>query len=135
MLQYRGIPGVTYKVVNNTFKDNSEESGVSMKTRPPLNPELKFPYKLPDLMQKGVDLEAQFDLWFSENTEYAVAEESSSAVASFDMIYDDMKDKKNQLFWKYVIGEHSYDEMTKQFEAYKKEIDFDSILAEINQGL
>ena len=51
------------------------------------------------------------------------------------MIYDDMKDKKNQLFWKYVIGEHSYDEMTKQFEAYKKEIDFDSILAEINQGL
>jgi len=135
MLLSRGIPGISYKVVDNTFEDNFEESGTHMKTRPPLNPNIKFPYKLPPLMQRGAELEAQFSQWFSENSAYAVAEEPSVSVPAFDMIHDDMKDKKNQLFWKYVMGEHSFEEMMKQFDSYKKEIDFDSILAEINGKL
>lgn len=53
-------------------------------------------------------------------------------VPAYDMIQSDMGDKKDELFWKYVIGEHSFEEMMKQFEAYKKEVDFDSILAQIN---
>lgn len=135
MLLSRGIPGVSYKVVDNTFEDNFEESGTHMKTRPPLNPNIKFPYKLPPLMQRGAEMKAQFDEWFSENSAYAVAEEPSVSVPAFDMIHDDMKDKKNELFWKYVMGEHSFEEMMKQFDAYKKEVDFDSILAEINGKL
>lgn len=132
MLQYRGIPDITYKVVNNTFKDNKDEYGAGMKTRPPLDPNIEFPYKLSPLMETGAELEKQFDGWFVQYTKYAVVEEPSRGVAAFDTIYDDMKDKKNQLFWKFVIGEFGYEEMLTQFEAYKKEIDFRSILEEIN---
>lgn len=135
MLQFRGIPGVSYKVVDNTFKDNFEESGLHMKNRPPLNPNIKFPYKLPPLMERGMEMEEQFNEWFSENSTYAVAEEPIGLAPSFDMIYDDMKDKKNELFWKYVMGEHSFEEMMKQFAAHKKEVDFDNVLAEINGKL
>ncbi len=132
MLQYRGIPNVSYKVENNIMMDNFDESGDHIGMRSPLNPDIEFPYQMAPLNQKAVEIQGQFDLWFSEVGDYAVAEEPSVVMPEFDMIEDDMDDKKDELFWKYVIGEHSFEEMMKQFEAYKKEVDFDSILAEIN---
>jgi hypothetical protein len=79
-----------------------------------------------------VEIQAQMDGWLSEHGRYGVAEEPTVTVAEYDMIREDMGDKKDELFWKYVIGEHSFEEMIRQFEAYKKEVDFDSILAQIN---
>jgi ABC-type glycerol-3-phosphate transport system substrate-binding protein len=133
MLVERGIPNVSYKVENGIFIDNFEESGDHLGTRSPFNPEIKFPYKLPPLAEKAVEIETKYDGYFSKNGEYVVVDEPSVAVPAFDEIYSDMKDKKNQLFWKYVLGEHSFDDMMKQFEAYKKEINFDNILAQINE--
>ena len=135
MLITRGIPGINYTIVNNTFVDNFEESGVHLKTRPAVNADIVMPYLLPPDTQQGVDIETKFNKWFADYSNYAIAEEPSVLVPSFDFIYDDMKDKKNQLFWKYVIGEFGYDEMMSRFEAYKEEIDFQNILNEINSNL
>ena len=133
MLEERGIPNVSYKIENNTFIDNGDASGDSLGTRSPFNPEIKFPYSLPPLAEKAVQIETRYDGYFSKNEDYVVADEPSVTLPAFDEIYKDFKAKKNQLFWKYVLGEHSFDDMMKKFEAYKKEIDFDSILAQINE--
>jgi hypothetical protein len=133
MLDQRGIPNVSYRIENNTFIDNSKESGIGLGTNSIFNPEIKFPYSLPPLAEKAVQIESRYDGYFSKNQEFVVADEPSATVPAFDEIYGDMKNKKNQLFWKYVLGEHSFDDMMKQFEAYKKEIDFDNILAQINE--
>ncbi len=132
MLWERGIPNVEYRIENGIFVDNFKESGVHLNTRSPFNPEIKFPYKLPPLAEKAVEMELKFDSNFSKNQDYIVVDEPSTTVPAFDTIYGDFKDKKNQLFWKYVLGEHSFDDMMKQFEAYKKEVGFDDILAQIN---
>jgi hypothetical protein len=99
------------------------------------NPELHDVWEAEFKRLTGVEMELKFDSYFSKNQDYIVVDEPSAVVPAFDTIYSDMKDKKNQLFWKYVLGEHSFDDMMKQFEAYKKEIDFDSILTQINEGL
>ncbi len=135
MLFVRGIPDVSYKVENGMFVDNFEESGVHLGVRSPFNPDIKFPYTLPPLVERGVAIETKYDGWFSQHETYVVAEEPSTFVPEYDAIYKDMKEKKNQLFWKYVLGEHSFDDMVQQFGAYKKEVGFDDILSQINEGL
>ena len=132
MLFNRGIPNVSYKIVNNTFVDNFKESGIHMGVRAPMDPDIKFPYKLPALMEKGQQIETQFSSWFSKYDTEVVFETPNKSVPEFDAIRKDMKDKKNQLFWKYVLGEFSFDDMLKKFKAYKREVDFDSILKTIN---
>jgi hypothetical protein len=133
MLWERGIPNVEYTIENGIFVDNFKQSGVHLGTRSPFNPEISFPYKLPPLAEKAVEMELKFDSNFSKNQDYIVADEPSVTVPAFDTLYGDFKDKKNQLFWKFILGEHSFDDMMKQFEAYKKEVDFDNILAQINE--
>ena len=133
-LEARGIPDVNYKVSGDTYVDNFEESGVHLGVGSPFNPGITIPYKLPPLAQRGADLVSSFNGWFAENAEHVVADEPTVTVTAFDDIYKDMKDKKHQLFWKYVLGEHSYDQMMEQFEVYKKEIDFDSILEQVNSS-
>ncbi|GEM_PF-4322101 len=133
MLLYRGIPNVSYKIVNGMFVDNFKESGIHMGVRAPMDPSIKFPYKLPPLAEKGQQIEQQFSSWFSKYDDRVVFEQPTKAVPEYDAIRKDMKDKKNQLFWKYVLGEFTLDEMLKKFEDYKKEVNFDSILEQINQ--
>lgn len=135
MLLTRGIPGINYTIVDNAFVDNFDESGVHLKTRPAMNTDIVIPYLLPLDTQRGADIETKFNKWFADNTHYAIAELPSVSVPSFSFISGDMKDKKNQLFWKYVIGEFDYDEMMSRFEAYKEEIGFNDILDEINNRL
>lgn len=132
MLLFRGIPNASYKIVNGIMEDNFDESGIHMGMRSPLNPDIEFPYKMAPLNQKAVDIQAKMDGWLSKYGYYCVAEEPTVTVPEYDMVRGDMGDKKNELFWKYVIGEHDFAEMMRQFEAYKKEVDFDSILAKIN---
>jgi hypothetical protein len=114
--------------------DNSDRSGVGMGLRSPVNPEIKLPYGMEPLTQKGSELETEFDGWFSKYESYVVAEEPSASVPDFDMVYDDMKDKKNELFWKYVLGELTFQQMMSQFDAYKKEIGYADILKQINEA-
>lgn len=132
MLFYRGVPNLSYKVVDNVMLDNFEAAGHHMGLRSPLNPEIAIPYRLPPKNQRGLEIESLFDRWYSENARYAITEEPTKTVPAFDMIYDDMKDKKNQLFWKFILEEISYEKMLSDFEAYKKEINFSAILAELN---
>ena len=73
-------------------------------------------------------------LTVSTFTDAEVDETPGVSVPNFDMVYDDMKDKKNEVFWKYVLGELSFDQMMNQFEDYKKEINFDDILKQINDA-
>ena len=134
LLQTRGVPNVNYRVENGVMVDNSDVSGVGMGLRSPFNPAIKFPYAMEPLTQKGSEIESKYDSYFSKYGDYIVADEPSAVVPDFDLIYDDMKDKKNEVFWKYVLGELSFDEMMSQFEAYKKEINFDAILKQINEA-
>lgn len=135
MLTERGVKDFHYKIINNTLIDNFEESGAHMATQPFLNSNLNVPYKFPQLAQIGLDFENQFIKWFNNNSNFAIAEVPTFAIPAYDMIRKDMEEKKHQLFWKYVIGEIEYNTLINQFNAYKKEIDFDSILAEINSRL
>ena len=134
MLQWRGLPNVAYTIQDNMFIPNFENSGVVMGVEAPVNPDIRFPYTLPPIVQKGADIEQQFGNWFSQNSRYGIAEEPTVSLPAFEVVYDDLVDKKNQLFWKYVLGEHSFAQLTSQYEAYKREIGFDSILAQLNSG-
>lgn len=132
MLQARGVPGFSYTVSDGMFIDNGDVSGSHLAAKTPLNPNIVFPYTMSPDLQVGVDMETEFAGWFSEHGHYAVSQQPAPGVASYDAVRSDMDDVKDQLFWKYVIGEISFDELIEQFNAYKDEIGFDAILAEVN---
>ena len=132
MLLSRGIPSVSYRIEGGTLVDNFDRSGEHMGLRSPLNPDIVFPYKLAALNQRGVDLETEFDRQFAKHGDYLVAANPSAVVPEFDMIREDMGDKKQELFWKYVLGEHTFEQMMAKFDAYKKEVGFSEILKKIN---
>ena len=134
MLHYRGIPGVSYRIENGAMIDNSEVTGVGLGLRSPLNQDMQFPYKLSPLLQKGIEVETEFDRWFSNHEAYIVADVPVVSVPEYDLVAGDMVDKMRELFWKYVLGEHSFDEMMAQYDAYKGEIGSDSILRKVNEA-
>jgi ABC-type glycerol-3-phosphate transport system substrate-binding protein len=135
MLLVRGIPNINYKIVDNTFTDISEETGLSVGEKSPFNPEIKFPYKLPPLMEKGSQFMSEFSRWASNYSNYIVWDSAVDVVPAYDLIASDMKAKRNELFWKYVLGELSYEQMMSDFDKYLKEISYPSILDQFNAGL
>lgn len=134
MLHYRGIPDVSYRIEDGVMIDNSDVSGVGLGLRSPLNPDMEFPYELSPLLQRGIELETEFDRWFSGHANYVVAETPVVSVPEYDLVAGDMAEKMEELFWKYVLGEHSFDEMIAQYDAYKDEINFDTILRKVNEA-
>ncbi len=135
MLYTRGIPNVSYRIEDSIFIDNFDKSGIHINTTPPMDPDIKFPYKLSPLMEKGQEMQKKHLNWLSQNESYAVFEEPQKMIPAYDNIRVDMEAKKNELFWKYILGEHDFEEMLDKFDVYKKEVDFQSILNEINEGL
>lgn len=133
MLAYRGIPDVSFRVEDGVMIDNSEASGVGLGLRTPLNPDIEFPYQLSPLLERGIEIETEFGRWFANHEEYVVADTPVVAVPEYDNVASDMNEKMEELFWRYVLGEHGFEEMMEQYEAYKQEIGFDSILARINE--
>jgi len=135
MFHWRGIENIHYKIQDNMFVPNFEETGVVMGVEAPLNPDIEFPYTLSPLLQRGAEIEQEFGVWFSENSKYGIAEEPTVSLPAFEIIKEDLKDKKNQLFWTYVLGKLSFADLTSQYEAYKDEIGFDDILNELNSTI
>lgn len=132
MFKWRGIENIHYKIQDNTFVPNFEESGQVMGVEAPLNPDLEFPYKLSPLLEKGAEIEQEFGEWFSENSKYGISIEPTVSLPAFEVIKGDLTDKKNQLFWTYVLGKMSFEDLTRQYEAYKREIGFEKILNDLN---
>ena len=129
MLFSYGVPGIDYEVKDSTIV---ALKGQAIDPWDPYDPEQKLPFKLPASAQKISDVQAAYNAGLAKNSYYAAMSEPSVSVAGFDQIRDDMMDKKNQLLWKCVLGQITYEQLTSQFEAYKKEVGFVDILAEIN---
>jgi ABC-type glycerol-3-phosphate transport system substrate-binding protein len=133
MLFSRGIPNVSYRVENGLMVDNGDKSGDHMGARSPLNPDIVFPFKMAGLTQKGADIETQFDRWFAKYGNSMVGLGPTVTLPESMQYGGDMGDKMHELFWKYVMGQHTYEQMMSQFEAYKKEVKFDERLRMFNE--
>ncbi len=134
MLHYRGIPDVSYRVEDGVMINNSDESETGLGLRTPLNPDIRFPYKLSPVLERGIELETQFGRWFAVHEDFVVADVPLVAVPEYEAIAADMGEKMQELFWRYVLGEHDFEAMIEQYEAYKREVNFDSILQKINDA-
>ncbi len=129
MLFSYGVPGKDYEIKDNTI---AALKGQPIGPWDPYDPEQKLPFKLPASAQKISDVQNAYNAGLARNGRYASMTEPSVSVAGFDQIRDDMMDKKNQLLWKCVLGKITFDQLKSEFEAYKKEVGFADILAEIN---
>ncbi len=129
MLFSYGVPGRDYEIRDNTI---AALKGQAIGPWDPYDPEQKLPFKLPASAQKISDVQGAYNAGLAKNGRYASMSEPSVSVAGFDQIRDDMMDKKNQLLWKCVLGQITFEQLKSQFEAYKKEVGFADILAEIN---
>jgi ABC-type glycerol-3-phosphate transport system substrate-binding protein len=129
MLFAYGVPGVDYEIRDNAI---AALKGQAIDPWEPYDPDQKLPFKLPASAQKISDVQGAYNAGLAKNGYYASMSEPSVSVAGFDQIRDDMMDKKNQLLWKCVLGQITFEQLTSQFEAYKKEVGFADILAQIN---
>ncbi len=124
-----GVPGVDYEIKDGTI---AALKGQPIDPWEPYDPEQKLPFKLPASAQKISDVQNAYNAGLARNGYYASMSEPAVSVAGFDQIREDMVDKKNQLLWKCVLGQITFEQLKSEFDAYKKEVGFAAILAEIN---
>ncbi len=129
MLFAYGVPGDDYEIKDGTI---TALKGQPINPWEPYDLEQRLPFKLPASAQKISDVNAAYKAAQAKHSYYAAMSEPVVSVSGYDQIREDMTDKKNQLLWKYVLGEMTYEQVMAEFERYKKEVGFAEILAEIN---
>lgn len=125
----RGVEGYSFEIVDGEMV---ELEGVGYKGQgfPPVNLAFEFPFKFDPITQGEYDyiLEIFADYYAHP---MAITVDIPVHNQEYTAIVDDWEDGAYGCFWKYVLGEWTYDEYLEGYEKLSNDWDLDTLLADI----
>ncbi|NSW89247.1 MAG: extracellular solute-binding protein [Firmicutes bacterium] len=133
----RGVPGYSYKVVDGVMVPDNDKGGVGNRGQgfPPVNPFFEYPFKFDPITQGEYDSIKLISKWGKEHADDIKTIRPSMEMVDYYAIKDDYVSKLEELFYRYVVGEIDYDYFVNDYKNYKKEIDLDGIIENMNKKL
>ena len=130
----RGVEGYSFDVVDGVMVPNEDNGGVHYhgQSFPPVNLEFKFPFTFDPITQGEYDdiLEI-FDDYYA----HPMAQTKLVPVHNQDYtaIVDDWEDGAYGCFWKYVLGEWTYEQYLEEYGKLASDWDLENLLANITE--
>ena len=130
----RGVEGYSFDVVNGEMVPNADNGGVGYKGQgfPPVNLSFEFPYKFDPITQGEYDYILEiFDSYY----EHPMAQTKMVPVfnEAYTALVDDWEDGAYGCFWKYVLGEWTYEQYLEEYGKLAADWGLAEILAGITE--
>ena len=130
----RGVEGYSFQVVDGVMVPDVNNTGVGYKGQgfPPVNLDYKYPFKFDPITQGEYDYILEiFDDYYAHPMAQTVIPGAHNQ--DYYSMIDDWEDGAYGCFWKYVLGEWTYDEYLEEYGKLTNDWNFAEILAGITE--
>ncbi len=130
----RGVEGYSFDVVDGVMVPNADNGGVSYVGQgfPPVDLDYEYPFKFDPITQGEYDnILAIFDDYYAHPMAQTVIPGAHNQ--EYYTIVDDWEDGAYGCFWKYVLGEWTYDEYMEGYDKLAKGWNLQEILDGITE--